>query len=408
MGWLSGWLYRKALTIPAGITSADVTNFSYLVKLDSNNFDFGKARNDGWDVRFTNGDGETLLNYYRVRYDSNAQEAEIYVKIPLVSSNSDTTIYMYYGKTAASDGQSSYTDVFGDTQVAFYPFNGNAYDLSGSHNGIWHGTEQYDTGKFGQGAKFYGSTMGLNSYNAGIHLDGTVTRDKIVFTFSGWIKGSGVIIQSDYYGDTNGYATGWAILTNQIFKALSNWSAKQVTFTEPDMSHFHHYVVVMDHNGNAIVYLDGNIVAEGDISGAVYYNGQYYANTGENIAASYSSGFTGIIDQVRIFNYALTPDQVKFLDNPSVFTFGKEEKTSTVSGTLYDKNGEVISGISCKIWAFDKGSGDLLGSATSDTNGGFTMSIAAQPGDKVLFVSTYEGEYNGDADIAGAWLDIIQ
>jgi hypothetical protein len=65
MSWLSGWLYRKKLTVDATKVDADLTDFPVLVKLDETNFNFSHARSDGYDIRFTYDDGETLLKYER-------------------------------------------------------------------------------------------------------------------------------------------------------------------------------------------------------------------------------------------------------------------------------------------------------------------------------------------------------
>ena len=51
--WLSGWTYRKEITIDATKIDADLTDFPVLVKLTSTNFDFSKVRSDGFDIRFT-------------------------------------------------------------------------------------------------------------------------------------------------------------------------------------------------------------------------------------------------------------------------------------------------------------------------------------------------------------------
>jgi len=65
MGWLSGWLYRKELTIDQTKVDDILTDFPVLVKLDEANFNFAHARSDGYDIRFTLDDGETLLKYER-------------------------------------------------------------------------------------------------------------------------------------------------------------------------------------------------------------------------------------------------------------------------------------------------------------------------------------------------------
>ena len=102
--WLEGWQYRKKITIDETKVDADLTDFPTLVKLTSSNLDFSKARSDGYDIRFTDSDGTTLLKYERERHDQANSLAEYWVKVPAVSGTVDTDIYIYYGKSDAADG----------------------------------------------------------------------------------------------------------------------------------------------------------------------------------------------------------------------------------------------------------------------------------------------------------------
>ena len=102
--WLSGWAKRIKITIDQTDIDANLTDFPVLVKLTSSNFDFSKARSDGFDVRFCSSDGTTLLAFERERHDSTNSLAEYWVKIPSISSSTDTDFYIYYGKSDAADG----------------------------------------------------------------------------------------------------------------------------------------------------------------------------------------------------------------------------------------------------------------------------------------------------------------
>ena len=65
MGFLSGWTYRKKLTIDSTKVNSSLTNFPVSVQLKSSNFDFTKAKTNGDDIRFTSSDGTTLLKFER-------------------------------------------------------------------------------------------------------------------------------------------------------------------------------------------------------------------------------------------------------------------------------------------------------------------------------------------------------
>ena len=104
MAWISGWLYRKKITIDETKVDANLTDFPVLVKLTSSNFDFTKALSTGYDIRFTSSDGETLLKYERQRHDNINSLAEYWVKVPSVSGTVNTEFYIYYGNSGAADG----------------------------------------------------------------------------------------------------------------------------------------------------------------------------------------------------------------------------------------------------------------------------------------------------------------
>jgi len=107
MSWLSGWSYRRAVTITEQ-SGSTLTDYQVRIDLNSSNFDFSKANSDGSDIRFTEDDGETLLPYWIEKWDNVSEEAVIWVKVPSIPANSDVTIYMYYGNSEAvseSDGE---------------------------------------------------------------------------------------------------------------------------------------------------------------------------------------------------------------------------------------------------------------------------------------------------------------
>jgi len=119
MAWLTGYSYRKKITIDQTKVDADLVDFPVLVKLTSTNFDFAKALSTGYDIRFTGSDGTTLLKYERERHDSTGKLAEYFVKIPSVSKDNDTVFRLLYGRSGALDG-SDKTEVWGDEVKAMW------------------------------------------------------------------------------------------------------------------------------------------------------------------------------------------------------------------------------------------------------------------------------------------------
>ena len=121
---VGGLIYTTRLLFTIDNTKVDstLTNFPVLVKLTTENFPFSLANSDGFDLRFTQNDGSTLLKYERERHDSTSGKAEYWVKIPEVSSSVDTTFYLYFRITDTADGEDA-TNVWDGYFTAVYHLN---------------------------------------------------------------------------------------------------------------------------------------------------------------------------------------------------------------------------------------------------------------------------------------------
>lgn len=101
----TGYSWRASLTIPYTWFATDLTNFPVLITASSVPaalFDYANA--DGGDIRFsTDTAGDSPLNREIVAYDNTADTMEAWVKVPSVSSTTDTVIYIWYGNSGASE-----------------------------------------------------------------------------------------------------------------------------------------------------------------------------------------------------------------------------------------------------------------------------------------------------------------
>lgn len=117
MSWLSGWKYRKSITLSRA--SGAVTNYQMALYVGESagargeNVDCGGlAQSDFDDLRFTAADGITLLDYWieGVSGVTPNQLAKVWVEFNSIGTG-DTTFYMYYGKpdaVAASNGANTF------------------------------------------------------------------------------------------------------------------------------------------------------------------------------------------------------------------------------------------------------------------------------------------------------------
>ena len=120
-GWLSGWSYRKEITI----TGQSGAGTNYQVDLDigdSAGGDFhleGHCTNFPQDIEVTDNDGTTLLKFWIA--DITADPLEMTVKVA-DDLGSNQTIYVYYGKSGAttnSNGANTFIQYHGAASATF-------------------------------------------------------------------------------------------------------------------------------------------------------------------------------------------------------------------------------------------------------------------------------------------------
>ena len=122
----SKWEYLRVVYIKER-SGIDLTNYTVRIVLNSTNFDFGKAKSDGSDIRFYDVYGNEL-NYWIEYWSAEKQYAIVWVRIPVIRANSMEVIHMYYGNPEArphSNGTSTFVffDDFVDKLEKDWLFN---------------------------------------------------------------------------------------------------------------------------------------------------------------------------------------------------------------------------------------------------------------------------------------------
>ncbi len=104
LSWMSSsWAYRKGVEVDnAGGTQ--LTNEDVLITLDTASLvTGGKMQNDCDDLRVTDSDTTTSINYW-IESGCDTSSTRIWVRIPTLPA-AGTTIYLYYGNTSASNAE---------------------------------------------------------------------------------------------------------------------------------------------------------------------------------------------------------------------------------------------------------------------------------------------------------------
>ena len=212
-------------------------------------------------------------------------------------------------------------DPFDGNGLALYQLNGNATDSSpNAYNGTWGGTASYGTGVFGQAAVLNGSNNYINLGN-GVSTLGGLFGAKNSFTVSLWFK-TGTTTMSDLFSDfaTNSFNCIIEMASNGTIDIISRYSGTTYVISSTNSyndNSWHNVVVTFDSGTNNLnFYVDNIFIASqntpnawnGTTNQRVTIGANYYTN-----ASVYQNYFNGSIDQVRIFNEALTPLEVEAL-----------------------------------------------------------------------------------------------
>jgi hypothetical protein len=189
--------------------------------------------------------------------------------------------------------------------VAGYPFEGNANDVSGMNNGTWVGNEYYEVGIIGRAAWFYSDRyIDCPAINVG--------GDKI--TISAWIKPNALGSINNNKQFVAKWDDDWVLgfensNYNKIWWVIKNTAGTRSTIISPSLTSTDWVHVLATYNGaETKLYLNTELVASGILTGDIKSS-----NTIVRIG-SYSSSsniFIGLIDNVKIYNKALTQQEVK-------------------------------------------------------------------------------------------------
>lgn len=116
----NSWMARKKIVI-TNTTSSTLTNYQVKIPVTFAT----DMQNDFDDIRFTDDNKTTLIDYWRESY-STGVSAVFWVEVPSISASSTKTIYMYYANSSASTTSSvANTFVSNSIQLTTQANNGN-------------------------------------------------------------------------------------------------------------------------------------------------------------------------------------------------------------------------------------------------------------------------------------------
>lgn len=348
-----GYSYVKEISIqesqiPDG---ASLTDFPFLVKLTDNDLrtvgNGGHVRNsNGYDIIFYLNGCVTKLDHQLEDYDSVTGSLSAWVRIPVLSTTSNTSVYMYYGNGAVSSSTStssvwasSYSGVWHLTENP----GGTAPQMSDATSNAHHGTSYGSMGTGNSVTGKIGRAISFDETNDHIRIPDFLYGQELTVSF--WFNLSEVNGNSYQYLFSHGT---WATQNSlnvymgedniTIPAEIPNRNKLKTNFRDSnDANNFdtldagntmvdgnwHYYTIRIQDFGGATIYIDGTAVVTYSVWGANSFNPptDIYLGGREDLHAQRFYG--GILDEVRISSVWKTSNWIRTefnnQNNPATF-----------------------------------------------------------------------------------------
>ncbi len=383
--WLSGYQYRKEITLNGADISGNHTNFPILFQLASDADLAAEARSDGYDIGFSDSDGGTPLNHELISYSSGTGAITAYVQVDLTNAT-NKTIYMYYGNANITTDQSTASTWDSNFQAVLHlQESGGGTDdefIDSSVNGV-HGT---GGGLAGAGAAGSTPTQTTGKFGFAQDFDGTNDRIRLQaindntwtsFTVQVWVN-------PDDAGDQRVFGKCWGTAADD-----ETWLLRQTGGNIGSRTNVNNggadNDLTLDDDGAPIAYNTGTWYLAAytwdasDNTARVYLNGTQVNSgglTGDNLTLNDEASetdnatignipgggrdFNGQIQEARVSDIARSADwlltEFNIEDDPSGFISmtGSEESTTPINGgTATAASSEIFTGNATSILLSD-------------------------------------------------------
>jgi hypothetical protein len=293
--WYMGWGHRQLITVDQTFVNGDGvhTNFPVLITAGNVRAELWQhAMTNGNDILFTAADGTTKLSHELERYDVATTQLCAWVRIPELAANSNTTFYVYYGRSGSVSQQdaggvwSDYRAVWHLNDAASTRYDSTANDCDLTPYG---GASYTADGKIGGACAFDGSSGYLKSTKQAVNGNGTISMWAWYPSYSGawW-----ALFDANYNNATLVRKDGTAALG--VFVCTGGYTTNDATyFTGMEGSWI--YVTLALDNGMARVYRNGAY------RGAAPYTGTpSHTDVSLGAQAAGSMFWNGRIDEPRV------------------------------------------------------------------------------------------------------------
>jgi len=373
MSWLSGYRYRRKITIDNTKIDGTLTDFPVALLINSSAGlgaddltdifgSEGRVYKDAWRKRIavTTSDGMTECAVEIELWDTANQTAVLHTKVPSISSSADTEIYLYYGATADNSnvgdpGDAAAQGVWDSDFEAVYHLNesptGAAGDiLDSTSNGNDLTSSNMDSGDLvdtdvGQGLQFDSTEVLESGVVAALQIDGDLSIESYLKRTSSGLALTAYIVECASSGEslaTNLMYSLYFYPTSDLLYCFWEYGAGSnevvgSSLALSDTSDYHYVGVTRDVSGNTLdFYLD----ATSD-TGVSYSNDPAKdagGNTQEMRLGNNQNGdrpLTAILSEYRISSIERSAAWMKgtyYALADSLVTWSAEEEHAWLSG----------------------------------------------------------------------------
>jgi Concanavalin A-like lectin/glucanases superfamily len=259
---------------------------------------------------------------------------------------------------------------------------GNNGTYSAQGNGARTMATSTGLGGIGQAANFVGAAQQEIDI-----LDNATLQIGTTQTISFWIKNTGPTVTAGTIAVKSDGATGWGIFEDSSSDLNLDFQVSTLAgggeaflTTNPLDGHWHHMVWILN-NGTYQIYQDNVLVKNST------YTGVSFSNADRPMVFGQGASFTGLLDDFRIYNRAITPTEVQRLYQLGAQANHAVNTSLATSNTLSKSSGGLVG-----WWTFDgknmlQNVTDSSGNANNGTLSGATTTRIGKIGQALSFGS---------------------
>ena len=319
--WLPDYTYRKPILI-TGTTNGAQTHYQVCVSNVAYN---AHMQTNFADIRFGSSDGVTLDHWLELKTDSTA--AIYWVKVANIPAGPDTTaIYMYYGNADATSA-SSVSNTF------IREINGDQPVMSCWHFDETSGTNAFDSSGNANKGTGYGTTITNGKFNNALYF---LTNDYVTaaaspslnvgagsFSFAVWLlldqSGDRTILDKGNMSWVNRPGFSWLVTGGKARLAIADGTNGYTVNDAPQANAslvngvWYHLAVSWDGTTKTAQYYHNGVT-----NGSFTTNGLGSASNNVTLHIGRKTDtryFSGIIDELQIYNRVLSTNEVWDLYN---------------------------------------------------------------------------------------------